>query len=188
MPAAHLLMSEFKQRVSPGSRFSETPRLTIRQAFDEAGKFMPAGATIIFHQREDAIAVDTYPFATGPEVLTPTDRELTHLSYQFYPAHKSVLIGRMKVEAPQQGTGSALIATQYPFWQKMGVEMVSVSTHEMGEGFYRKLGFLDVAHLPEKPQEDPRYSTFLRLHLTDPAQKQAFEKALNKARPLVQPL
>ncbi len=192
MPAAHLLMSAFKARVSSGLRFSDTPRLTIRQAFAEAGKFMPADSTIIFHKRDDAIAVDIYPFSSAPQVLADTSdgtgQEPTHLSYKFCPAHKSVLIGRMKAENQKSGIGSAMIAAQYPFWQKMGVEMISVSTHEMGDGFYRKLGFLDVTHLPEKPQEDPRYSILLRLDLTKPAQKEIFEKALNKVRPLVQPL
>ena len=188
MPATHLLMSEFKERVSPLIRFSEEPLLTIRQAFHEAAALMPTGSTVIFHKRDDAIAVDTYPFATGAQALAETAHEPTHLSYKFYPAYKSVLIARMKVENQRSGIGSAMIAAQYPFWQKMGAEIISVSTHEIGEGFYRKLGFLDVPHLPEKPLEDPRYSIFLRLDLTDPLQKSTFEKALNKVRPLVQPL
>lgn len=183
MSEAHLLMTGFKDHATPQMRFSAAPRLTVRQAFYEAAERMPAGASIVFHRTCKTVAVDLYPFATPEQALADTGPEPSHLSYTFYPAHQSVLIGRIKAERQRSGIGSAMIASQYPFWQKMGVRMLSVSTHAMGEGFYHKLGFRDVARLPEKPREDPRYSTFLRLDLCDSAQKSTFEKAMGRALP-----
>jgi|GEM_PF-4829370 len=188
MPATHLLMSGFKERVSPHLRFSETPRLTIQQAFNEASQFLPSGSSILFHKWGGMISIDIYPFATPEQATADTGPEPSHFAYKFYPAHKSVLISRIKAEKQKSGIGSAMIASQYNFLQKMGIETISVSTHALGEGFYRKLGFRDIPRLLEKPQEDPSYSLFLQLDLNDPVQKSTFEKALNKARPLVAPV
>ncbi len=184
MPATHLLMTGFKEHATPQTRFSAAPRLTIQQAFCEAAALMPEGSSIVFHKWGDVISVDIYPFATPEQALADTGPEPSHFSYKFYPAHRSALISRMKAEKQKSGIGSAMIASQYPFMQKMGVEALSVSTHAVGEGFYRTLGFRDIEQLPEKPQEDPRYSTLLRLDLSDPAQKSTFEAALAKVSSL----
>lgn len=185
MPAPHLLMTGFKEHATPQTRFSNTPRLTIQQAYHQAAEFMPDGSCVVFHRWGDITSIDIYPFSTPEQALADTGPEPSHFSYKFYPAHKSALISRMKAHAQRSGIGSAMIASQYPFLRAMGVEILSVSTHAVGEGFYRKLGFRDATRLPEKPQEDPRYSTLLRLDLNDPTQKAPFKTALAKALPLI---
>lgn len=181
MPATHLLMTGFREIATPQTRFSNIPCLTIQQAYHQAAEFMPGGSCVVFHRWGDITSIDTYPFSTPEQALADNGPEPSHFSYKFYPAHKSALISRMRAHTQKSGIGSAMIAAQYPFLQRMGVEVLSVSTHAVGEGFYRKLGFRNVDRLPEKPQEDPRYSTLMRLDLTDPEQKSVFEAALSKA-------
>ena len=83
--------------------------------------------------------------------------------------------------------GTSLIASQFAFWSRMGADIISVFAHDRSQGFYEKLGFQTVDALPEYPPEMNQVLTPMRLFLKNPRQRQIFDEALRKARPLTDP-
>lgn len=193
MPTTHLLMSGFKEHATPRTRFSAQPRLTIQQVFTETACALPDQGSIVFSPYKGRIVVDVYPFCgPGPADGTECTEEPSHLSYQLFPEFRSALIWRIKgyrhydsdrpANNARSGVGAAMIASQYPFWQKMGVESLAVSWTS-SRGFYEKIGFETVDHLPELPQRQPPDYNLMRLDFNNPVQKSRFLKAIEKARP-----
>ena len=194
MTARHLLMTDFKDNATPRKRFSTAPCLTIQQAFAETARHLPAHGSIVFSPWKKGIVVDVYPFCgPGPADGTTSTEEPSHLSYQLFPEFRSALIWRIKGfrhydsdnpdNQAHSGVGAALFASQYPFWQKMGVESLAVSWTS-SRGFYEKLGFEPVNHLPELPERNPGYHNLMRLDFNNPAQKARFLDTIGKSRPL----
>ena len=194
MPATHLLMKNFGENATPRKRFSKTPPMTIQQAFTETARALPEKGSVVFDLYEGAIVIDVYPFCgPGPADATESTEEPTHLSYQFFPAYKSALIWRIKGfrhdcsdysrRVHSTGIGAALIASQYPFWQKMGIESLAVS-QTSSRGFYERLGFVPVNHLPELPKRDPETYSLMRLDFNNPGQKACFLSTIEKSRSL----
>lgn len=181
---SRLIMEDFKGGASPRSLFSKTPRLTLRQALNSITKTLPDSATVLFSPYQGSVTPDIFPFC-GPEDAVNRDiAEPSHLCYQFFPAFHSLLIHRIKIsEEKRSGLGTALIASQYPFWQQMGVTALAVKAHGLSEGFYQRLGFARAAALPECPGHDGTILTLMRLDLTDPGQKAAFHQALDRHPP-----
>ncbi|QQG36873.1 MAG: hypothetical protein HYS17_03625 [Micavibrio aeruginosavorus] len=187
-------MTDFKSKATPRARFSTAPLLTIQQAFAETARELPGKGSIVFSPGKGGIIVDVYPFCgPGPADGTTCTEEPSHLSYQLFPEHRSALIWRVKGyrhydsdnpdNPSRSGIGAALFASQYPFWQKMGVESLAVSWTS-SRGFYERLGFDPVDHLPELPQRDPDNYNLMRLDFTNPEQKTRFLHAIGKSRPL----
>lgn len=194
MAATHLLMSDFKNNATPRTRFCNQPRLTIRQAFIEAGCALPTGGSVVFSPGKGHIVVDVYPFCgPGPADGTTITEEPSHLSYQLFPAFRSALIWRIKGHRhyntddhrphTRSGIGAALLASQYPFWQKIGVQSLAVSWTS-SRGFYERVGFIPARHLPELPDRLPPFYNLMRLDFNNPVQKSCFLDATEKARPL----
>lgn len=156
--------------------FSYEPLLNLREAFNQIkGTVPPTGSVTIFEDKK-AVAVCVRPFA---------DRDEPLLSYQLSAPTGSVIIRRLHAgEKKQSGMGTSLIASQFAFWSRMGVEIVSVYSHDMSQGFYEKLGFQKVNALPEYPPHMNQVLTPMRLFLKDPKQRQVFDSARQQARPL----
>ena len=182
-PVLHL--SGFAAHASAAMPFSQAPRLSIRAAFNQISKKLPPQGCVLFHHHDEGISADIYPFCGPEEALKDHGPEPTHYAYRLYPAHQSAYITRIKAEQARRGAGSAMMASQYPFMQEMGVRFLSVITHAMGEGFYHKLGFVPVTRLPEKPAYDNVMCHLMRLDLQNPQQRARFEAALAKTKPLV---
>lgn len=162
--------------------FSATPRLTLRQAFTEISAPLPEAASVTFYKTGDGIAVCIRPHgapdASGREAM---------LSYQLFPEFHSAVIRRIDAgPEKRKGLGSALIAAQMPFWRRMGVDSLAVRTHDLAEGFYRKLGFVRVDDLPEYGMGSSVVTT-MRLDFHDPRQRAAFDRAMAKAAPFFPP-
>ena len=194
MPATHLLMNNFKNNATPRTRFSTMPLLTIQQAFAETARDLPEKGSIVFSPWKDGTVIDVYPFCgPGPADATQCTEEPSHLSYQLFPEFRSALIWRIKgyrhfdsadpAKQQHSGVGAALFASQYPFWQQMGVESLAVSWTS-SRGFYQKLGFETVDHLSELPERKAPGYNLMRLDLTNPEQKARFLHTIGKARPL----
>lgn len=193
MAATHLLMRDFKKNAGPRTRFSAAPTLTLHRVFKETGNALPAGGSVVFSPLKDGgTLIDIYPFCgPGPADDTTCTEEPSHLSYQLFPAFRSALIWRIKgfrhsiidETTARSGIGAALFASQYPFWQKMGVESLAVSWTS-SRGFYEKLGFAPVDHLPELPARKPPVYGLMRLDFHNPGQKARFLSIIEKARPL----
>lgn len=180
----HLIMEDFKAGATPRSLFSKTPRLNLRQAFAAITQSLPDNSAVVFVPYKGSITPDIFPFCGPADAVNRDIAEPSHLCYQFFPALNSLIIHRIKIsEEKQSGLGTALIASQYPFWEKMGVTAIAVKAHGLSEGFYRKLGFERVAAMPECPGHDGTILTLMRLDLTNPAQKDIFQQALDKHRP-----
>lgn len=180
MTTRHLIMEKFRENASPRTLFSREPRLTLTQAFNIITKELPMDASIIFQPYKGGITPDIHPFC-GPVYAIDRDKpEPTHLCYELRPDLHSAIIHRIKVAGERGlGIGTALMASQYPLWQKLDVQALAVHAHEMSEGFYAKLGFRRMNRLPEF-DVDATVLTMLRLDLTDPAQKAQFESAIQR--------
>lgn len=168
MTGPHLII---EGNFSDRALFSRLPYLTIRQAFADISKSLPSSASVTFcrHSRNAPLVVRIQPIA---------EKEEPRLSYQFFPEHHSVLIRRIHSgPVKRSGLGTAMIASQYPFWARMDVTSVAVPAHGISEGFYRKLGFETVPSLQEYP--DWIFIPMV-LNLRDSAQKEVFEHALQK--------
>lgn len=162
--------------------FSAAPRLTLRQAFAEISAPFPEAASVTFYKNADGIAVCIRPHGTADA----SGREAM-LSYQLFPAFHSAVIRRIDAgPEKRKGLGSALIAAQMPFWQRMGVESLAVRTHDLAEGFYLNLGFVRVDDLPEYGMGTSVVTT-MRLDFHDPRQRAAFDRAMAKASPVFPP-
>lgn len=194
MNNVHLLTKDFKKAPSPRARFSKEPCLSFRQAFNTMAQDLPAGGSIVFSPHKDGIVADVYPFCgPGPADATECTEEPSHLSYQLFPEHRSAVIWRIKgyrhydsdnpANPARSGIGAALFASQYPFWQKMGVESLAVSWTS-SRGFYEKMGFEPVSHLPEMPERTDTHYNLMRLDFNNPAQKARFLHTIGAARPL----
>lgn len=194
MPATHLLMNDFKNHATPRTRFSTTPLLTFQQAFVETAHDLPDKGSIVFSPFKDGIVIDVYPFCgPGPADATECTEEPSHLSYQLFPKFRSAVIWRIKGyrhfdsdnpdSKARSGVGAALFASQYAFWQKMGVESLVVSWTS-SRGFYKKMGFEPVDHLPELPERKASIYNFMRLDFKNPEQHARFLHAIGKSRPL----
>lgn len=194
MPATHLLLRDFRKNAGPRTHFSTAPRLTLRQVFTQTGRALPPGGSIVFSPYQQGIVIDVYPFCgPGPADGTTCTEEPSHLSYQLFPQLRSALIWRIKgyrhgdsdnqTSRPSSGIGAALLASQYPFWREMGVESLAVSWTS-SRGFYEKMGFAPVEHLPELPSRRPPFYSLMRLDFNNPVQNALFQHAIAKARPL----
>lgn len=185
MNGPQLCLSGFAAHATPRMRFCNSPHLSIQKAFHEIARGLPPQGSVIFHHSPEGISADIYPYCGRDAALDNFKPEPTHLAYRLYPQHGSAVITRIKAEASRHGLGSAMIASQYPFLQGRGVRYLSVITHESAQGFYDKLGFAQVDHLPEKPTIDGKIYTLMRLDLQQQAQRSRFEAALGKVRPLL---
>lgn len=194
MPASYLLIKDFKEGTTGRKRFSTTPHLTLRQVFDETARALPTGGSIVFSPNGHGIVIDVYPFCgPGPADGTTCTEEPSHLSYQLFPAHRSAVIWRIKgyrhydsdnpSNPSRSGVGAALFASQYPFWEKVGVESLAVSWTS-SRGFYERLGFDPVDHLPELPERTPENYNLMRLDFKNPGQRSRFLDTTGKSRPL----
>lgn len=185
MSGPQLRLSGFAAHATPRMRFCASPALSIQKAFNEMARGLLPEGCVIFHHSPEGISADIYPYCGPEEALNDFGPERTHMAYRLYPQHGSAVITRIKAEASRHGLGSAMIASQYPFLQARGVRYLSVVTHESAQGFYDKLGFAPVDHLPEKPTIDGKMFTLMRLDLQDYAQRSRFESALARVKPLV---
>lgn len=174
-----LLMEGFKTSQPHKVLFSHTPRLTLHQAFTDIAQDLPAGAQVTFYKLDDGIAACVRPLGQPDQ-----DGYEPMLSAQFFPEYDSVIIRRIQAGSSQRhGLGSAMLRSQYPFWQRMGVTSIALRTHGLAEGFYTKLGFTRVDHLPEY-DETRALCTMMRLDLTRPDLRAHWSQALAKAPPL----
>lgn len=196
MAASHLLMKDFRNNATARTRFSTAPVLTLKQAFTDIARDLPPQGSVVFHAYKDSIVVDVYPFCgPGPADGTTCTEEPSHLSYQLFPALRSAVIWRIKgyrhfdsdnpAHPERSGIGAALMASQYPFWQKMCVESLAVSWTS-SRGFYERMGFAPVPFLPEMPERTSGIYNFMRLDFNNPTQKSRFLEATSHARPLSQ--
>lgn len=161
----------------PGqSLFHDHPRLTLRQAFARIARTLPDQATVSFYKNEDGIAACIHPHAGQDE---------PKLSYQFHPAHNSVVIRRIHA-GPQRrsGLGSAMIAAQLPFWLEQGTQHIRLLAHHLSEGFYLKLGFERTLMIPEYSWPRQSLSVPMQLDLQNQEQRDRLAQALAKAPPL----
>lgn len=173
-PALHF--ENFENPQPERCLLSEKPRLTLQQAFTVMAQTIPPQGAITFARNDEGIAARIHPFAGHYEPL---------LSFQFHAAHSSVIIRRIHAgEQKHIGLGSALIASQLPFWQQMGVQEIGLLAHGMSEGFYKKLGFARVHRLPEYSWPRQSVALPMRLDLRHTTQRKMFENALAKAPPL----
>ncbi len=155
---------------------TDTPRLNLQQAFSRIASTLPDDSGIVFAQDDDGIAVRIHPYDGQDE---------PKLSYQFFSAHNAVVIRRIHAgEHPHQRLGSALIASQLPFWQSMGARYIDLLCSGPAEDFYRKLGFARVHMIPEYQWNRQSLLFPMRLDLEDSAQKDTLARALAKAPPL----
>jgi len=180
MTTRHLIMETFRENATPRTLFSREPRLTLTQAFNIITAELPQSTSVIFQPYKGRITPDIFPFC-GPALAIDRDKpEPTHLCYELRPDLHSAIIHRIKVTGERgKGIGTALMASQYPFWRQMGVQALAVHAHGMSEGFYAKLGFRRMNRLPEF-DVDATVLTMMRLDLTDPVQKNQFENALQR--------
>ena len=181
--AAHknILLDGLRAGATPRTLFSRTPRLTIAQAFRAVTEHLPQQGTVTFVLHKGGISPDIYPFCTPEQAADHDGPEPTHLCYEILPVHSSVIIHRIKVAGDTgKGTGTAMIASQYPFWRAMGVERLCVKAHGMSEGFYRTLGFQRATALPEAPGHDGRILTLMDLDLRKPGQAGRLARAMAK--------
>lgn len=169
---------------APRNLYSASPRLTIRQAFTQAAKNLPDTSSILYWGHQETITLDLYPYCTPERANNMQEPEPTHLAYRFLPAMQSIVIGRIYSHDRRAGIGSAMIASQMPFWQHLGIKAIALTAHDASEGFYRKLGFERVARLAELPHSDGSFSTLMRLDLENPSQKTIFDHAMKKTKPL----
>lgn len=166
----------FKNRTPGLCRFHDRPRLNLTQAFARISRTLYPGAGIGFYKNSDGISVCILPF-TGQ--LEP------RLAYQFFPAHNAVVIRRIHAgENRRTGIGTAMITSQLPVWEEMGARYIHLLTHSMGEGFYKKLGFVNVPLIPEYDRSLQNHSLPMQMDLHDPAQRKIFDDALMRKRPL----
>ena len=180
MTDPHFLIEGFKSAPLPERlAFSYEPLLNLREAFHQIKGSLPATGSVTIFEDKKAIAVCVRPFADHDEPL---------LSYQLSAPHNSVIIRRVHAgDKKECGMGTSLIASQFAFWSRMGADIISVFAHDMSQGFYEKLGFQTVDALPEYPPEMNQVLTPMRLFLKNPRQRQIFDEALRKARPLTDP-
>lgn len=181
--AAHknILLDGFRAGATPRTLFSRTPRLTIAQAFRAVTEHLPRHGTVTFMLHKGGISPDIHPFCTPEQAADHNGPEPTHLCYEILPQYSSAIIHRIKVAGQErQGTGTAMIASQYPFWRAMGVERLCVKAHGMSEGFYRALGFERADALPETPGCDGRILTLMQLDLRDREQAGKLVQAMTK--------
>lgn len=185
MAGPQLCLSGFSRPATPRTSFCASPRLTIQAAFNHMARTLPPQGCVIFHDHREGISADIYPHCGPEDALNDFAPEPSHYAFRLYPAHQTAVITRIHSAAARRGLGTAMMASQYDFMREAGVRYLSVVTHDKAAGFYQKLGFAAVDHLPEKPDFDGQLYTLMRLDLHDAAQKNNFEAALARVKPLV---
>ena len=132
MTARMLIMEDFKGCAAPRRLIRSEPRLTLTQAFGIIAQELPENATVLFKNYNKNVRPDIFPFCSPDRAIDNRQEEPTHLSYELRPDLHSAIIHRIKVAGERgMGIGTAMMASQYPFWQQMGVQSLVLQAHEM---------------------------------------------------------